>query len=218
MYKIVKKFHTHLMDCSIIKELYFQLKLLTILNFFISTNAIISESNQKRRQTSFPSFNLGSSSSSYSGPSSYTTSFGNEFPASGNFGSLMSLNNPIISSSYTTYGPPSEAQNGFTSTSFTNYPEIVLSQGTVKSSEWLPQTSNSQVNMGQNSLKTFSHTWPQNSFLSSNQEITPISQHVEVTKPIVIPVYKKFPYPVSKKYAIKMLANCVYILLMNFTQ
>jgi hypothetical protein len=37
-----------------------------------------------------------------------------------------------------------------------------------------------------------------NSHAASSNEGVPISQHIEVTRPVVVPVYKKFPYAVRK--------------------
>lgn len=147
------------------------------------------------RQGYPPSFtNFASSPESYAGPSSYTTSFGSDYPGYGDFGSLMNVRNPQISSSYSTFGP-STGSSGFTSTSYVNYPQTTQQENSKPQSSyassfptqnqaWLPQSSSSS--------------------LASNQqeEGIPISQHVEITKPIVVPVYKKFPYPVAKRFPV----------------
>ena len=145
------------------------------------------------RQSYPPSFtNFKTSSESYVGPSSYTTSFGNDFsndyPGYGNFGSLMSVRNPQISSSYETFGPYS-GSNDFGSTSYTNYPPSI-------EYESLKQPSYSSQMTAQ-SFPTHAHETSQHHY-----EEKPISQHVEITKPIVVPVYKKFPYPVAKKFSV----------------
>lgn len=147
------------------------------------------------RQGYPPSFtNFKSSPESYAGPSSYTTSFGSDYPGYGNFGTMLNTKNPEISSSYSSFGPSSE-HSGFGSTSYTNYPQ------TVQYENYKPQQDQGS------SYQTLSQSWPSQSSSShdtpsNNEEATPISQHVEITKPIVVPVYKKFPYPVSKRFPV----------------
>lgn len=156
---------------------------------------------------------------SYIGPSSYSTSDINDYPAVGNFGHLLNMNNPQITSSFNSYGP---SENGeLESTSYINYP---------------PQTT--IIDHGESPIQNhqfpFNHFNPQNAISTANfnlfnQQISPsknlsfnpqipqdfaslisstfdnlssnlpppssevISEHIEVTKPVVVPVYKRFP-------------------------
>lgn len=62
---------------------------------------------------------------SYVGPSSYTTSSfpqinSHDYPSFGNFGYLMNMKNPQITSTYSAFGP--SENNEFGSTSYINYP------------------------------------------------------------------------------------------------
>lgn len=143
---------------------------------------------------SFSSNNYANPSESYVGPSSYTTSFGSDYPGFGNFGSMMDLRNPQISSSYSSFGSMS-GNNDFGSTTYVNYPPTV-EQGNSQN-----QASSSYTSSQSWPAQSHSQTFPQQT-ASYGQEETPISQHVEVTKPIVVPVYKKFPYAVSKKFPV----------------
>lgn len=204
--------------------------------------------------------NYRSSSDSYVGPSSYTSSQVNDYPGYGNFGPLMNMKNPQISSSYSSFGPSSDSSS-FGSTSYVNYPPTVEHQqinpqnlfsaafaslqahqgnsqrapqftsGEYKpassypassypvnshSASSYPTHSNSATSYQilsnpassyQNSNSYSSQSWPHASLghhtgTSSYGEATPISQHVEITKPVAVPVYKKFPYPVSKNFSV----------------
>lgn len=139
----------------------------------------------------FSNLNYRNPSESYVGVSSYSTSFGSDYPGFGNFGQLMNLKNPQISSSYSSFGPSSQA-NEFGSTTYINYPP------TIQQGSQNLQTPSSYTSWpsSQSQPQTFSYQ------TSSTAEETPISQHVEVTKPVVVPVYKKFPYVVSKKFPV----------------
>lgn len=111
----------------------------------------------------------------------------------------MNLKHPQITAAYTSFGP-SEG-NDFSSTSYTNYPsstvvEVIpesVRNGSSESSYTANISNDSQMQLPPNLSALFSS--------SSNQEV-PISQHIEVTKPIVVPVFKKFPYPVSKDFPV----------------
>lgn len=131
---------------------------------------------------------------SYIGPSSYTTSFENDFPDYGNHNGLINVKNPPFSSTYSSFGPSTDNIE-FGSTSYVNYPPTYEYENSQPQ-----QTSSSQ-------------SWPDSSYKeplyestgnteSSYGEETPISQHIEITKPVVVPVYKKFPYAVPKKFPV----------------
>lgn len=146
----------------------------------------------KRRQ-----YDYSSSSESYVGPSSYTTSFGGDYPGYGNYGSLLNTGNPEYTSSYSSYGPESEPGKGFSSTSYVNYPSSTsVIQDSPSQQPSLPANwQNSYFNY-LSSLKIPTSPNP------TQSEPTQISEHIEITKPIVVPVYKKFPYAVSKKFPV----------------
>lgn len=133
---------------------------------------------------------------SYVGPSSYTTSFGNDYPSYGDYGSLMNTNNPDFSSHYSVYGGEDSGNKEFGSTSYFNYP----------SSEIRDASSTYQPPFSQTTSSSLPSNWPSqltNAVSSTGgSNVTPLSQHIEVTKPIVVPVYKSFPYPVSKKFPV----------------
>lgn len=139
-----------------------------------------------------PYTNFASSPESYAGPSSYTTSFGSDYPGYGDFGSMINVKNPPISSSYSSFGPSTE-NSGFSSTSYTNYPQTV-------------QYENYKSQQGISSFQSSNQPWSSQSVTHdtspNHQEATPINQHVEITKPVVVPVYKKFPYPVAKRFPV----------------
>lgn len=202
--------------------------------------------NLRNRNSLYRLNNFGGQSESYSGPSSYTTSFSSDYPGYGNFGPMMNVKNPLISSSYSSYGP-SEGNGGFGSTSYVNYPQSdsgsSQNQGSFKINQLWPSQSSSS-NFGSAGYSSSNHASPNfgsSSFSSSDYppnhgssgfssssyspnhgsssyslpnygsssqssssfqdtkstfgEATPISQHVEITKPVAVPVYKKFPYP-----------------------
>jgi hypothetical protein len=159
---------------------------------------------------------------SYIGPSSYTTSYStsniNDYPAVGNYGSLLNMNNPQIASSFSSFGPSESGE--LESTSYINYPPqtttIVHGDGSIQnqkpsSSSFNPQnaisTSNFNLNNHpiQHSSQSFNYQIPQDfaSLISSTFDnlaanLPPpssevISEHIEVTKPVVVPIYKKFP-------------------------
>lgn len=169
---------------------------------------------------------------SYVGPSSYEApqhSNTHDYPAFGNFGYLMNLKEPQISSSFSSYGPSDGSD--FSSTSYINYPSttqtvqepaksspISSSYSAVISHDSLPPQTNLNSFFDSSSqqippefksifesmsaqLQQYQNN--QNSAVNSasNQEV-PISQHIEVTRPVVVPVYKKFPYPVSKNFPV----------------
>lgn len=146
---------------------------------------------------------LVSPTESYIGPSSYATSFqsnNHDYPSFGNFGYLMNMKNPQITSAYTAFGPSDE--NDFSSTSYINYPSSTSTihentQQNYKS----PLIESSYSSAISHDSPSFSFPPNLSSLFSStsNQEV-PISQHIEVTRPVAVPVYKKFPYPVSKDF------------------
>lgn len=139
-----------------------------------------------RSRNSLYNSNYENPSESYVGPSSYTTSFGGDYPGYGNYGSYMNLRNPQISSSYMSFGPSSE-NDGFSSTSYVNYPQTTVNQGSFQHQS--------------NSAYSTSQQWPEQPQSSSiNSDAKPISQHIEITKPVAVPVYKRFPYPVAKRF------------------
>jgi hypothetical protein len=151
----------------------------------------------------FLSQNFNTNSNSYVGPSSYETSFsrlpyGSDYPGYGNFGSMMNMKNPSFSSSYTSFGP--STTNSFGSTSYINYPETVVKensyyQGNSYSSEQWPAKQNPSVpgliNIAQNLNPA-----------GQDSSGKTLSQHIEVTKPIAVPVYKRFPYAVPKNFPV----------------
>ncbi|KAG5683606.1 hypothetical protein PVAND_012879 [Polypedilum vanderplanki] len=133
---------------------------------------------------------------SYVGQSSYATSYepNYDYPAFGNFGNLLNMKNPQITSSYTTYG--ASENNEFGSTNYINYPSSVqtIIQPEIKSpifSEYSHVTSHNP------SVSSPIHHHLNAQPSTSNEEV-PISQHIEVTRPVIVPVYKKFPYAVPK--------------------
>jgi len=171
---------------------------------------------------------LVSPTESYAGPSSYATSHqsnNHDYPAFGNFGYMLNMKEPQITSSFSSYGPSDG--NDFSSTSYVNYPSTSHTvqeppkSPSVSSSYSAVISHDSQPNLSSyydssssqqlppdfqsffESMSSQSHPQSQNSAVSStsNQEV-PISQHVEVTRPVVVPVYKKFPYPVSKDFPV----------------
>lgn len=147
---------------------------------------------------------------SYIGPSSYdtnsfTTSDINDYPAVGNFGPFLNMNNPQITSSFSTYGP-SEGSKEFGSTSYINYPPQTVHEQTIIHDETpttnfnLSNTFFTQNSDPLNAIKSFyaseNAALPPNfsSLISStfdnlaNSNLPPstsevVSQHVEVTKP-----------------------------------
>lgn len=145
---------------------------------------------------SFSSNNYRNPSESYVGPSSYTTSFGSDYPGFGNYGTMINFRNPQISSSYSSFGPSSE-NNEFGSTTFVNYPPTFEQSFSQQN-----QAPSSYTGSQSWPVQTNSQNIPQPIPTPSYGQVTPISQHVEVTKPVVVPVYKKFPYPVSKKFPV----------------
>jgi hypothetical protein len=137
---------------------------------------------------------------SYDGPSSYATSFrfppSNDYPSSGNYGNLINLKNPHVETSYTSFGPSHGDEFG--STTYINYPELISYENTV-------DHDGESLVSGHDITSYLTQNLPFASNLSSTsftQEEIPISQHIEVTKPIVVPVYKKFPYAVPKKFPV----------------
>lgn len=198
----------------------------------------------RRKNSGLKFNNYRSSAESYVGPSSYTSSLMNDYPGYGNFGPLMNMKNPQISSSYSSFGPSSE-NSGFGSTSYVNYPPTVehqqinpqnlfsaafaslqshqgnsqrapqFSSGEYRpinshpaSSYHIPSNPASSFPFNSNSYSS-SQSWPQPSLghhtgTTSYGEATPISQHVEITKPVAVPVYKKFPYAVSKNFSVEI--------------
>lgn len=164
---------------------------------------------------------------SYVGPSSYEApqhSNTHVYPAFGNFGYLLNMKEPQISSSFSSYGP-SDGKD-FSSTSYVNYPSTThtvqepIKSSPISSSYSAVISHDSQpVQPNLNSYFDSQQIPPefkslfesmsaqlqqyQNSAANSasNQEV-PVSQHIEVTRPVVVPVYKKFPYPVSKNFPV----------------
>lgn len=127
---------------------------------------------------------------------SYTTSFGSDYSGFGDYSAMLNIKNPQISSSYTSFGLPS-VNNKFGSTSFVNYPQSngLNDSGSSKYPNSVTHPSSYET------PSQFSTTYGGGfTSSSSHEEATPISQHVEVTRPVAVPVYKKFPYPVSKKF------------------
>lgn len=237
----------------------------------------------------YPNNQVQRPTETFSGPSSYVTSYGNNFPASGNYGALLNLRNPPITSSYSTYGPSSENAE-FGSTTYINYPpqnvqspsnghiyqngdhsflqpSINLAsisgqsypssniystsqsshiplQGSYYPSSEAAETSQPSYISSSNSghepaqsgyypSKESIHDTTQASYTPSSgsssssyfpskygftsqvqgqsqnqyaaasiEEPTLLSQHFEVTKPVVVPVYKKFPYAVNKRFPV----------------
>lgn len=162
---------------------------------------------------------------SYIGPSSYTTSYStsniNDYPSIGNYGHLLSMNNPQITSSFSSFGPSESGE--LESTSYINYPPqtttIIHDESPIQSPRPSnpPQLSQSAISTSNFNLFnrpsfpptnfSFNHPIPQDfaSLISqsfdnyaANVNLPPpssevISEHIEVTKPVVVPVYKKFP-------------------------
>lgn len=191
---------------------------------------------------------------SYVGPSSYTTSYStsdiNDYPSVGNFGHLINMQNPQISSSFTSYGTSDSGE--LESTSYINYPPQTttvihgetptqnhkipqqLSQNAISTSNFnlynhpssSSQTSSFDPISSQTSsfnpispsqAQSFSHQISPSQSYSFNPAIPQdfaslisstfdnlvgklpppssevISEHVEVTRPVAVPVYKKFP-------------------------
>lgn len=145
--------------------------------------------------------NYGGPAESYVGPSSYTTStFGKDYPGFGDYGQMTNFKNPQITSSYSTFGTSSHDNNEFGSTTYVNYPPSSTDfQGHQGNYQQTSSYSSSQSWPGQSNYQSYSY--PTFSPPTYGQE-TPISQHVEVTKPIVVPIYKKFPYAVSKRFPV----------------
>jgi hypothetical protein len=147
----------------------------------------------------------------YIGPSSYTTSFGSDYPSFGNYGSQLNTQNPGFSSSYSIYGGNENENKEFGSTSYFNYPPTEIRDASPTYQPPFSQSSPS-FSSSSSSVPSSQPSWPSqysNSFSSSSSSgsssgsnVTPLSQHIEVTKPIVVPVYKSFPYPVSKKFPV----------------
>jgi len=107
------------------------------------------------------------------------------YPGIGHFGSLMNLQNPPIQSSYTTYG---NNGNNFGSTSYINYP----------SSNHLTMSDIGSRNIHGIDWQSL---FAQNMMHQAANEAA-ISQHIEYTKPIAVPIYKKFPFAVEKQFPI----------------
>lgn len=251
---------------------------------YSSNNWRLYPNNQVQRPTEI----ITKPTETFSGPSSYATSFGNNFPASGNYGSNLNLRNPQITSSYSTYGPSAENAE-FGSTTYINYPpqsvqsssnghiyqhgdhsflqpsinlasisgQIYPSsniystsqnshiplQGSYYPSSGVAETSQpsyiSSSSSGQESAQTGYYPSPdsihdttqasyspssgssstsyypskygftsqvgqsQNQYPAATiEEPALLSQHFEVTKPVVVPVYKKFPYAVNKRFPV----------------
>lgn len=149
-------------------------------------SCILSGTQSRKRNFDY---NYSSNSNQYIGPSSYTTSSLNDYPSYGNYGSLLNTQNPQFASSYSVYGGENANSQNFGSTSYTNYPSQVQDQSLSSvTSNWPSHLSNFI-----NSPPTYSNT---------ESTATPISQHIETYKPIVVPIHKKFPYPVSKKFPV----------------
>lgn len=156
---------------------------------------------------------------SYIGPSSYTTSYStsdiNDYPAVGNFGTLLNMKNPQITSSFTSYGP---SENGeLQSSSYINYPPqtttIIHDENPIQNLKPSPPQFNPQSAISTSNFNLFNRPSTQlfnpqiphdfASLISSTFDnlaanLPPpssevISEHVEITKPVVVPVYKKFP-------------------------
>lgn len=160
---------------------------------------------------------------SYVGPSSYTTSYStsniNDYPAVGNFGSLLNMRNPQITSSFSSYGPSESGE--LESTSYINYPPqtttIIHDESPIQSHKPSPPQFNPQNAISTSNFNFINHPVSPSSSQSFNPQIPHdfaslisstfdnlaanlpppssevISEHIEVTKPVVVPVYKKFP-------------------------
>lgn len=125
----------------------------------------------------------------------------------GNYGNLLQTSNPEFTSSYSSYGPVGSQGTGeFTSASYHNYPPVnVVQQPTFTRQYQSYPSSPSQPTNFENLYSNFLSSInkpPAATTPSTSEEPKAISQHIEVTKPIVVPVYKKFPYAVSKKFPV----------------
>lgn len=251
---------------------------------YSSNNWRLYPNNQVQRPTEI----FTKPTETFSGPSSYATSYGNNFPASGNCGTTLNLRNPPITSSYSTYRPSAENAE-FGSTTYINYPpqsvqslskgyiyqhgdhsflqpSINLASisgqsypssniystsqnlhiplqgsyyppsGAAETSQpsyilpsnsghesaqpgYLPSTESihdtTQASYSPSSGSSSSSYVPskygftshvdqsQNQYAAASiEEPTLLSQHFEVTKPVIVPVYKKFPYVVNKRFPV----------------
>lgn len=174
-------------------------------------SVIVYYNTNSRQRQSFSGYDEGSES--YTGPSSYTTSFQNDYPGYGNYGSILNMKNPPITSSYSSFGPSSES-NSFGSTSFVNYPPTYENANSSPQNPFRPSFTSSQAWPSQaNPSQVY------NSGTSTyGEETDTISQHIEVTKPIAVPIYKRFPYPVEKKFHVAIphpVLGKVFVKLLN---
>lgn len=160
---------------------------------------------------------------SYGGPSSYTTSYStsniNDYPAVGNFGSLLNMKSPQITSSFSSYGPSESGE--LESTSYINYPPqtttIIHDESPIQSHKPFTLQYNPQSAISTSNFNLINHSNPFSPSQSFNPQIPHdfaslisstfdnlaanlpppssevISEHIEVTKPVVVPVYKRFP-------------------------
>lgn len=170
------------------------------------TYSVAAAVNSRNSDYGYPYNHVPNPSESYIGPSSYATSFNaKEYPETGNFGALLNLKNPSISSTYTTYGP--SGNNDFGSTTHINYPPSAQPSGSPNININWPSFSphdSSKINYLASSHEPSFNGHPSAHEGSSSYEETlkAISQHVEITKPIAVPIYKKFPFAVNKKFPV----------------
>lgn len=224
----------------------FLIKILSLLQkilFFLLINGFPSNCNSQSADSGFNDFWSGFFSSGalggpsggggkdiYKGPSSYSTSFSSDYAGSGNFGHL-NMNSPAISTSYSAYGPTEN--NDFSSTSYINYPPSASNTyssshfplGETLQSGYAPSSISSSSGSSSSFSYTNNHSAPPATSYGVPEQATPISQHIEVTRPIAgkftrnfmydivldevfhliisiwfsVPVYKKFPVPVNKR-------------------
>lgn len=141
----------------------------------------------------------------YIGPSSYTTSFDNDYSDYGNYDGMLNVRNPQISSSYSSFRPSNH--NEFGSTSYINYPPTV-EHGDYPSTDELESSQPQEISSNSPPQQQPEQSYEQPFYETTNQtmtsygEETPISQHIEITNPVLIPIYKKLPYAVSKPFPV----------------
>lgn len=161
--------------------------------------------------SSFSSFGPSSDSSEFGSTSyiNYPPTFERE-NSEPKFNSIFTPNqdHPALSgytghsTPYTGHSSPYTSSSNYLDDNFKSHKDSY--QGKPESSDFFKgYSSPSSGNNYQDDYYKSTKDSYQNSFSSqTHSEEVPISQHVEITRPVVVPVYKKFPYPVSKRFPV----------------
>ncbi|CAO1410934.1 unnamed protein product [Diamesa serratosioi] len=135
---------------------------------------------------------------------------GQSYPSSN---SLSNLQNSYIQSQESYYPSPEEVQQKTQQPDY--YSSLSSGKETVQpeyhlSSDSSQETSQTRYSPSTESLNyypskygfTTQDSQPQTQYGNADNEAHTLSQHFEVTKPVVVPVYKKFPYAVNKRFPV----------------